>query len=134
MSSYEYRKKTPWIIIIQSMVFGRKLKPHQSKIIDEAIADDRDEALAQGLTEQRGVVVVGRQDGLVEEGKGDDGVDVEHDQTQYGHPKQRHTWGGREGGRERGEGGLEDQLQIQPCTHAFPKHVDRRLLQVLLLL
>ena len=105
MSSYEYRKKPPWIIIIQSTVFGRKLKAHQSQIIDEAVADDRDEALAQGLTEQRSVVVVGRQDGLVEEGKGDDGIDVEHDQTQYGHPKQRHTWGGGGGGGGGGEEG-----------------------------
>ena len=69
----------------------------QTKVVNQTIANGREETLVESVTEQVSIIVVRRKEGLVQEGKGDDGVDVEHHQTEDGHPQQGNACMWREG-------------------------------------
>ena len=69
-------------------MLGPSLSPtHQSNVVNEAIANDRDETLPEVFTVEVAIVVAWVKR-LMQEGKGDDGIDVEDNSPQDGHPDQ----------------------------------------------
>lgn len=69
---------------------------HQAKVVDEAVADGRDETLEKCVAEECAVILfIYIEEGLVEEGKRDHSVDVQHHKAQSGHPQQSQAY--REG-------------------------------------
>ena len=60
---------------------------HQSNVVNQAIANDRDEALPEVLTVEVAIIVVGVK-GLMQKSKGDDSIDIEDNSPEDGHPDQ----------------------------------------------
>ncbi len=64
---------------------------YKSQVVNESISDCGHKTLKQVITEQRPIVIVRRQEGLVQEGKRDHSVDVKDHQSQGRHPQQGNT-------------------------------------------
>ena len=69
-----------------------KEEMYQSKIVNEAIAQDADQALEEWVAEENSIIIFCKE-WLVQEGKWHHRIDVQHHHTQDGHPQQRNACG-----------------------------------------